>query len=58
MGKQKKQNVGKLLQQLFRTIQQLVRAGVSENLILAIVFLALAGVEIGELGAALEGDES
>lgn len=59
MHKRKPKNVGQLLRQLFQTVRQLVQAGVSENLILAIVFLALAGVDFGEIGGVVgEEDES
>lgn len=50
-------NVGKLLQQLFQTVRQLLQAGVSENLILAVVYLAFAGVSLDELGGAVDGED-
>jgi hypothetical protein len=44
-------NVGRLLRRLFRIVRQLDQAGVSENLILAVVFFALSRDDRGALSA-------
>ncbi|MBP2019270.1 hypothetical protein J2Z79_002697 [Symbiobacterium terraclitae] len=49
--------VRNLLRQLFRTVRRLDQAGVSENLILAVVFFALSRNDRGALVALTEEDD-
>jgi len=50
-------NVRRQLRQLFRIVRRLDRAGVSENLILAVVFFALSRDDQGSLSGLTGGDD-